>query len=384
MRIGVVREIMENERRVALVPDAVSKLVKAGFEVIVESGAGEGAFLADADYGKTGATIASGPQDVYGKADIIPKVQRPLSRPTSAKSEADMVREGLVLVSLLSPGEDQELVALLAEKRATFFSMTLIPRSTRAQSMDVLSSQATVAGYKAVLIAAHSLGKFFPMLTTAAGTIPPAKILVIGAGVAGLMAIATARRLGATVEAFDIRPAVKEEVQSLGARFIDIELGAGETHDAQGYAKEISEEAKKREREVIARHVAGADAVITTAAVPGKRAPLIITREMVEMMRPGSVIVDIAADTGGNCELTEPGRIVVRNGVGIHGPTNLPSTMPVHASQMYARNILAFLDHIVRAGNLTIDLEDDITRATCLIHKGEILSEKVAAKEIAR
>jgi NAD(P) transhydrogenase subunit alpha len=374
MKIGIVKEIMEGESRVALVPDAVAKLVKAGSQVVVESGAGAGAMATDEQYGKAGAAIEDGPGKVYGTADIVPKLQRPMVHPKTNTHEVDLMKEGLVVISLFSPSDDQELPGLLAKKRITFFSMTLIPRTTRAQSMDALSSQSTVAGYKAALIGANSIGKFLPMLTTAAGTISPAKVFVLGAGVAGLMAIATAKRLGAVVEAFDIRPAVKEEVQSLGARFIDVELGAGETQDAGGYAKEISGEAKRREQEVIAKHVAAADVVISTAAVPGKRAPLIITAAMVEKMRPGSLVVDIAAETGGNCELTRPGTVVMKNGVAIHGPVNLPSTMPIHASFMYSRNILAFLGNIMRDDKLNVDFEDDITRATCLAHAGETRS----------
>ncbi|MFQ6103083.1 MAG: Re/Si-specific NAD(P)(+) transhydrogenase subunit alpha [Candidatus Glassbacteria bacterium] len=381
MKIGVVKEIVGYEKRVALIPDALEKIVKAGYEALVQSGAGDGAMIRDGAYEDVGARIASGPQEVFSQADVVPKVQRPVHNEMEGKHEVEMMREGLILISLLQPHEDPGLIKRLIEKKITAFSMSLIPRISRAQSMDVLSSQATVAGYKAVLIGSASLGKFFPMLTTAAGTLAPAKVLVLGAGVAGLMAIATAKRLGAVVEAFDIRPAVKEEVESLGAKFIDIELEAGETQDEKGYAKEISQAAKEREQAVITEHVKNADVVITTAAVPGKKAPLLITEDMVKGMKPGSVIVDIAAATGGNCELSEPGKEVVKHGVVIHGPLNLASTIPLHASQMYSRNITNFLAQIIHENKLDLNLEDEVVRETCVTHDGKVLN-RLAAEQV--
>jgi len=376
MKIGILKEIIADEKRVALVPGAVGRLTDAGCEVMVQSGAGEGALITDEDYREAGAKVLGSPEEVCREAEVVPKVQRPVDDTTSGKHEAQMLRGGSVLVSFLLPHEDPELLNLLAERRITSFSMNLIPRITRAQSMDVLSSQATVSGYQAVLIGAIALGRFFPMLTTAAGTIAPAKVLVLGAGVAGLHAIATARRLGAVVEAFDIRPAVKEEVESLGAKFIDATVEAGETQDAGGYAKDISEEAKAREQAFIKEHVRGADVVITTALVPGKPAPLLVTEDMVEEMRPGSVVVDLAAETGGNCALTEPGREIVKYGVVIHGPLNIPSMMPFHASQMYSRNISNFLGLIVRDSEINLDFEDEILKVSCLTHDGKILYQE--------
>jgi NAD(P) transhydrogenase subunit alpha len=373
MKIGVLKEIVAGEKRVALNPGAVGRLSGAGCEVVVQSGAGEDAMITDEAYREAGAKILGSSQEVCSEADIIPKVQRPVNDTTVGKHEAQMMKEGLVLVSYFMPHEDPELLNLLAERRITAFSMNLIPRITRAQSMDVLSSQATVSGYQAVLIGATAVGRFFPMLTTAAGTIAPAKVLVLGAGVAGLHAIATARRLGAVVEAFDIRPAVKEEVESLGAKFIDVAIDAGETQDAGGYAKDISEEAKAREQAFIKEHVRGADVVITTALVPGKPAPLLVTEDMVSEMSPGSVVVDLAAENGGNCALTERGREIVKYGVVIHGPLNIPSMMPFHASQMYSRNISNFLGLIVQDSEINLDFEDEILKEACLTHDGKIL-----------
>ncbi len=378
MKLGIIKEIAEHEKRVALIPDALAKLVKKGYEAVVQSGAGDGAMIPDSAYTEAGAAITTELEDVFRTADIITKVQRPILSSGLDRHEVDMMREGQILISLLLPHEDPELIKKLAEKRITSFSMNLMPRISRAQSMDVLSSQAIVAGYKAVLIGSASLGKFFPMLTTAAGTLAPAKVLVLGAGVAGLMAIATARRLGAVVEAFDIRPAVKEEVESLGAKFIDITLETEETHDEQGYAKEISEEAKKREQAVLNEHIARADVVITTAAVPGKKAPILISEDIVKGMEPGSVIVDIAAETGGNCEISEPGKEVVKHGVVIHGPLNLASTIPLHASQMYARNVSNFLAQIIKDNKLELNLEDEVVKDTCITHEGKILNAQAA------
>lgn len=370
MRIAVVKEVEVGERRVAAVPEVVGRLVKQGLEVWVESGAGEGSFFSNDAYEAVGAKIIHDTAAVWREADAIVKVAPPKER------EIEMMREGSVLIGFVNPLGSPQIVQQLANRRVTAFAMELIPRTSRAQSMDALSSQAGVAGYKAVLIAASALPKFFPMLTTAAGTIRPAKVFVIGAGVAGLQAIATARRLGAVVEAFDIRPAVKEEVQSLGAKFVEVQLQE-QTVGANGYAKEISDESKRRTQEAIAEHVRTADVVIATAQVPGKKAPLIVTEDMVAQMQPGSVIVDLAAEQGGNCAGTEPGKDVVRNGVTIIGPINLPSSMPVHASQMYAKNILTLVQYLVKDGQMQMNFDDDIIAETCIAHAGEIRNQRV-------
>jgi NAD(P) transhydrogenase subunit alpha len=370
MRIAVPKEIVAGERRVALVPALVASLIKSGLEVAVEAGAGEGAFFADADYEKAGAKIVAEPAALYREAGIVLKVQRPTQHPVLGKHEVDLMGEGSVLISFLQPASDPDLVRRLVDRKITSLSMDTIPRISRAQSMDALSSQATVAGYKAVLIAAFFLGKFLPMLTTAAGTIRPAKVLVLGAGVAGLQAIATARRLGAVVLAFDVRPAVKEQVESLGAKFLQIELAEAQTEDEGGYARQLSEESHRREVELIGSNVKDVDAVITTALIPGKPAPRLISKEMVAEMRAGSVIVDLAAEAGGNCELTECGKEVVKNGVTIYGPVNLPSTMPVHASQMYARNVSELLKLLLKDGGLNLDFADEIIKGACVTHEG--------------
>lgn len=370
MRIAVAKEVEVGEHRVALIPDVVAKLVKQGLEVWVEAGAGEGSFFSNDAYENAGAKIISDTDVLWREADVLLKVGVPYEH------EIDQMREGGVLISFLNPLANPSLVQRLANRRVTSFGMELIPRTTRAQSMDALSSQASVAGYKAVLIAAAALPKYFPMLTTAAGTIAPAKVFVMGAGVSGLQAIATARRLGAIVEAFDIRPAAKEEVQSLGAKFVEVKLEE-DTVAEGGYAKEVSEAAKKRSQEVLAEHVKNADAVITTAKVPGKKAPILVTEEMVAQMKPGSVIVDIAAEQGGNCACTEPGKDVQRNGVTIIGPMNLPATMPVHASQLYAKNVLSLVQYLVKDGALQLDFEDDIVKSTCVTHAGEISNQRV-------
>jgi H+-translocating NAD(P) transhydrogenase subunit alpha len=376
MRIGVAKEIEVCERRVALIPDVVAKLVKQGLEVWVEAGAGERAFLSDADYEAVGATISADTAKIWGEADVLLKVSPPQIR-DDGRSEVDLLKEGAVLISFLNPLGNPAIAQRLAERKITSMSMEMIPRSTRAQSMDALSSQASIAGYKAVLIAAAALPKYFPMLTTAAGTIAPAKVFIMGAGVAGLQAIATARRMGSVVEAFDIRPAVKEEVQSLGAKFVEVKLDE-ETTAAGGYAKEISEESKKRTQELVAQHVKNSDVVITTAQVPGRKAPLLVTEEMVMQMKPGSVIVDIAAEQGGNCACTEPGKDIVKHGVTIIGPINLPSSVPIHASQLYAKNVTSLLQLMVNKEKaLEINFADDIIEATCITHGGEIRNARV-------
>lgn len=370
MRIAVAKEVEVGERRVALVPDTVGRLVKQGLEVWVEAGAGEQAFFFDDAYKAAGATIVSDTGALWREADVLLKVNPP------KEHEIHQLKEGGVLIGFLNPLGNPNLIQRLAERRVTAFSMELIPRTSRAQSMDALSSQAGVAGYKAVLIAAAAVPKFFPMLTTAAGTIAPAKVFIMGAGVAGLQAIATARRLGAIVEAFDIRPAVKEEVQSLGAKFVEVQLNE-ETVAAGGYAKEVSEASKQRTQEVLTEHVKQADVVITTAQVPGRKAPILVTEEMVAQMKPGAVIVDLAAEQGGNCACTEPGKDVQRNGVTIIGPMNLPASMPVHASQMYAKNVLTLVQYLIKESALQLNFEDDIISSTCVSNNGEILNQRV-------
>ncbi|HEY9607286.1 MAG TPA: Re/Si-specific NAD(P)(+) transhydrogenase subunit alpha [Allocoleopsis sp.] len=370
MKIAIAKEIEVGERRVALIPDTVARLVKQGLEIWVEAGAGEAAFFTNEAYEAAGAKIISDTNTLWSQADVVLKVGVP------KEQEIYQLREGSSLISFLNPLGKPEIVQHLANRKVTAFSLELIPRTSRAQSMDALSSQAGVAGYKAVLIAAAASPKFFPMLTTAAGTIRPAKVFVMGAGVAGLQAIATARRLGAVVEAFDIRPAVKEEVQSLGAKFVEVKLDE-DTVATGGYAKEISEVSKQRTQEVLTEHVKNSDVVITTAQVPGKKAPLLVTEEMVQQMKPGAVIVDLAAEQGGNCAYTEPGKDVVRNGITIVGPINLPSSMPVHASQMYAKNISTLLQYLIKDGELQLNFEDDIIDSTCVTYGGEIRNQRV-------
>jgi NAD(P) transhydrogenase subunit alpha len=373
MKLGVPKELGSGEQRVAVVPDALAALKKAGLEVLVQAGAGAGAFLSDADYQRSGATIVSDPARLLGEADVVAKVQGP------CEQEAALLREGAVLISFLQPMQNLDVVRTLAGRKVSAFSVDLIPRISRAQSMDALSSQATASGYKAVLIAASSLARFFPMLTTAAGTIFAAKVLVLGAGVAGLQAIATARRLGAVVWGYDVRPVVREQVESLGAKFLQFHLGETNAEDKGGYARQLSAETQQRQQEWLAEQISGFDVVITTALVPGKPAPRLITRQTVERMRIGSVIVDIAAEAGGNCELTQPGKTIEHQGVIIHGPLNLPSTVAAHASQMYARNITAIVSQIVRDGALKIDLSDEVVRAALVTHNGEILHEGAKA-----
>jgi NAD(P) transhydrogenase subunit alpha len=369
MDVAVIREWNELEHRVALTPDAVAKLAARGLGVIVESGAGQAASLPDAAFAEAGARIVPDQATALAEADVLLL----LSRPTDDHLAG--LRDGAALIGMLQPLVNRDLVERLAASGLTAFSLDAVPRITRSQSLDALSSQATVSGYKAVLIAAGQLPKFFPMLMTAAGTIPPAKVLVIGAGVAGLQAIATARRLGAVVSAFDTRPVVKEQVQSLGAHFVELELDVAEGQDARGYARELSEDQHAQEQALIERHVADSDVVITTALVPGRPAPRLITAEAVAAMRPGSVIVDLAAETGGNCELTEPGKIVRREGVTIVGVLNLPSTMPLHASQMYARNLSELLTLITgEDGGLHLDFEDEIVADACITHDGRVVS----------
>lgn len=372
MKVGIPKEIASNEKRVALVPEAVGTVAKAGTEVLVEVGAGEGAYIPDRAFEEAGAILVPDARALFSQAEVILKVQAPILNTALGSHEVELIREGAVLITFLQPQSDPDLVQRLADRTITSFSMDRIPRIARAQKMDALSSQSTVAGYKAVLTAASSLGKFLPMLVTAAGTVPPAKVLVLGAGVAGLQAIATARRLGAVVQAYDIRPAVKEQVESLGGTFVELDLAGEQTEDASGYARELTGESRERESVLLRRHVPQADIVITTALIPGRRAPILITGEMVREMKRGSVVVDLAAETGGNCELTEPGTTVSKHGVIIHGDLNIPSTVPLHASQMYSRNISSLLLHLVRNGALDLDFNDPITNDTCITHEGRV------------
>jgi H+-translocating NAD(P) transhydrogenase subunit alpha len=366
MIVAALRERQADERRVALVPELLPRLVKGGLEVQVETGAGEAAGFPDSVYREAGAKL--GP-DPLPAADFLLKVRPP------TKEEAARFKPGATFIGFLHPAANAEVVADLASQSITAFAMDLMPRITRAQPMDALSAMSTIAGYKAVLLAANRLPRIFPLLMTAAGTVHPARVFIIGAGVAGLQAIATAKRLGAVVEAFDTRPAVREQVESLGAKFVALELQAEKAEAATGYATAQTEEFYKRQRELMSRSVAAADVVVTTALVPGKKAPVLITEEMVRGMRPGSVIVDLAAEQGGNCALTQPGKDAVDQGVTILGPLNLPSTVPYHASQMYARTVVNYLLHLFRDGQLRVDLTDELTRGPLVTHQGKNLLE---------
>src|SRR2546422_1705078 len=371
MIVSIPKESALGERRVALVPELVPKLTKAGLEVIVQSGAGAAAGFLDPPYIDAGARIEP---DVFEKADVLLKVQPPTA------AEIDRMKAGATLIGFLQPYTSVSEIRALAARRITAFSMELMPRITRAQPMDALSAMSTVAGYKAVLLAASRLPKIFPLLMTAAGTMTPARVFIIGAGVAGLQAIGTAKRLGAVVEAYDTRPAVKEQVESLGAKFAELGLETKDAEEKSGYAKAQSDEFYKKQQEMMFKYVTAADAVIPTALVPGQRAPILITEEMVRGMRPGSVIVDLAAEQGGNCALTEPGQEVVKHGVVIMGPINLPSTVPFHASQMYARNVTSFLAHLLKDSVIHLDLNDELTRGPLVTYQGEILHEAVKAR----
>jgi NAD(P) transhydrogenase subunit alpha len=367
MTIGVPAEQFPGERRVALVPASIVALKKAGFDVLVERGAGARAGFTDSAYQDKGAQIAASRADVF-TADIVLQVR---------VGDAALMRQGQVVIGTADPLGSPDAVRQIAASGVTAFALELIPRITRAQSMDVLSSMATIAGYKAVLLAADALPRMFPLLTTAAGTITPAHVFIVGVGVAGLQAIATARKLGAVVEAYDVRPAVKEQVQSVGAKFVELPLETAQAEDKGGYAKAQDEAFYQRQREMMGRVVAANDVVITTAVVPGKKAPILVTADMVRGMAPGSVIVDLAAERGGNCELTRADQTVVENGVTILGPTNLPATVPYHASQMYAKNITTFLLHLVKDGALKIDASDEITRDTLIARDGDVANARV-------
>jgi NAD(P) transhydrogenase subunit alpha len=384
--IGVPRETYPGERRVALIPAAVSTLTKAGLDVLVETDAGSAAGFTDSAYQDKGAQIGASRADVFATADIILQVRTVGANPEAGRADLELLRAGQVCIGLAEPLTSVSATQALSERTISLFAMEFIPRISRAQSMDALSSMATVAGYKAVLLAAERLPKMFPMLVTAAGTIIPARVFIVGAGVAGLQAIATARRLGAAVEAYDVRPAAKGHVLSLGAKFVELPLETQDSEETSGYAKALGEDFYRRQQELLAHVVASSDVVITTAAVPGKSAPVLISEEMVVRMAPGSVIVDLAAERGGNCALTRPDEVVTTHGVTILGPTNLPATVPQHASQLYAKNVTSFLLHVLhglhgfhglKEGKLDLESEDPIIQSTLVIHAGEVVHPQV-------
>lgn len=377
MIVGVPKESYPGERRVALVPLVIPNLAKAGLEVIVEAGAGESAGYPDAAYAEKGAKIVPDRAAVFGTADIIVQVLCYGSNDVTGKADLPLMRKGQTLIGFLRPFGTQEVVQQIAQAGVTAFSVELMPRTTRAQSMDALSSMATICGYKAVLLAAETSLRIFPMMTTAAGTITPARVFVIGAGVAGLQAISTARRLGAVASAYDMRPAAKEQVQSLGGRFVELPIEAQNAQDARGYGTAQDETFYARQRELLGRVVAESDVVITAAVIPGKKSPVLITADMVTGMAPGSVIVDIAAERGGNCELTKMGQTITAQGVTIIGTINIASTVPYHASQMYARNITTYLTYMVKEGKLQMNLQDEIIRETLVTNGGEIVNTRV-------
>ncbi len=377
MIIGILRETFAGEDRVALVPDAVSGLVARNSEIIVEPGAGTAAGFADTDYIEHGAQIAADRDEVFARADVVLQVRTFGANPEAGRADLALTRSGQVIIGASDPLTAGPQLREMATTGATLFAMELIPRITRAQSMDILSSMATIAGYKAVLIAADALPRMFPLLMTAAGTMTPARVLIIGAGVAGLQAIATARRLGAVVQAYDVRPAVKEQIESLGAEFIELQIDAGDSEDAGGYAKAQDEAFYRRQREELAKVAGQNDVVVTTAAIPGQPSPLLITADAVRAMDPGSVIVDLASERGGNCELTRPGETVVEDGVQIMGPLNLPAAVPNHASQMYSHNISTFLRHLLGEEELQFDMEDEITRETLVMRDGQVVHPRI-------
>lgn len=376
MIIAVPRETHPGERRVALIPASVPTLVKAGLDVLIEAGAGLSAGYTDQQYGEKGARIAPTRSEAFA-GDVLLQVRAAGANPQTGHADLALYRQGQVVIGMCDPLGSPQLAAEIAAKGVSLFSLELLPRITRAQSMDVLSSQATIAGYRAVLLAAEALPKMFPMLITAAGTINAAKVLIVGAGVAGLQAIATARRLGASVSAYDVRPAVKEQVQSLGAKFVEMELATATAEAKGGYAQQMDEEFYRRQRELMARVVADSDVVITTAAIPGKKSPILVTAEMVAKMARGSVIVDLAAERGGNCELTKADETTVAHEVTILGPTNLPAEIPQHASQMYAKNITTFLLNLVKDKQVQINLEDEIISDTLITRDGQVVNPRI-------
>jgi NAD(P) transhydrogenase subunit alpha len=368
MKISVPKETKPFEKRVALTPDGVKTLVKSGFECLIEAGAGENSHFSDEQYEKAGASIAKDKAQAYREGDIVLKVNAP------QPDEVRLMKEGAVLISFMYAYNNPELVNACIDRKISAFAMDAVPRISRAQKMDALSSQANLGGYKAVLLGANALGKIFPLMMTAAGTITPARVMIFGAGVAGLQAVATAKRLGAVVEVTDVRPETKEQVESLGGKFLQVE-GAGQVKTEGGYAKEVSEEYLKKQQELVKKHVADADLVITTALVMGKKAPILVTDEMVRSMKKGSVIVDMAVEAGGNCDLSELNKTVVKHGITIIGESNLPSLLPVNASELYAKNIIALLLHLATKDGFKFEMEEDITKGSVITHKGEILNE---------
>jgi len=377
MIVGVPKEIYPEERRVALVPAVISNLKKAGIDVLVESGAGLAAGYPDAGYSEKGARLTENRNEVFASADIIVQFLVHGANDKNGQADLPLLKKGQAVVGFLRPLGALQTLNDLAERGVSAFSVELMPRTTRAQSMDALSSMATICGYKAVVLAADTLPRMFPMLTTAAGTIAPARVLIIGAGVAGLQAIATARRLGAVASAYDMRPAAKEQVQSLGGRFVELPIEAKDAQDTRGYGTAQDESFYAKQRELLGNTVADSDVVITAAVIPGKRSPVLVTKEMVQRMAPGSVIIDLAAERGGNCELTKPDEITVAHGVTIIGEFNLAGTVPYHASQMYARNLTSFLLHLVKEGKVNLNLQDEIIRETLVTHNGEIVNARV-------
>ncbi len=377
MILGVPKEIYPGERRVALVPAVLPTLTKAGFEVHVQSGAGLEAGYPDSAYADKGATIVGDRESIFAAADIVVQVLCYGANDRTGEQDMPLLRRGQILIGFLRPFGTLEVVRRIAQAGVTSFSVELMPRTTRAQSMDALSSMATVSGYKAVLLAADSLPRMFPMLTTAAGTVTPARVFVIGCGVAGLQALATARRLGAVISAYDLRPAAKEQVQSLGGRFVELPIEAKDAQDARGYARSQDEEFYRRQRELLGKAVQESDVVITAAVIPGKKSPILVTEEMVKGMAPGSVVVDLAAERGGNCDITAPGQMIVKHGVTIAGPINIASGVPYHASMMYARNIGAFVTHLIKDQKLNLNPSDQIVADTVLTNDGEIVQARV-------
>ena len=375
MVIAVPKEILPGEKRVAIVPDVASKLIKKGFQINIETNAGLGASFTDKDYEAAGAKIFSNVEELYNSADIVLKVQRPVEHPQLNKHEIDLIKKDTLLIALVYILHYPEIAKQCAAKGINLISMDAVPRTTLAQKMDALSSQANIAGYKSVLMAANQLGKIFPLMMTAAGTIQPARVVIMGAGVAGLQALGTAKRLGAIVEVSDIRPSVKEEVQSLGGRFIEVETDE-DMQDEGGYAKEASEEFLKKQKELIFKHVTNADIVITTALVPGKKAPILVTEEMIKNMKPGSVVLDMAVEFGGNCEISERGETITKHDVIIIGEDNLPGLVPVNSSSVYAKNIQALLEHISKEGAVELSLEDEIVKGALITHNGEVINER--------
>ena len=374
--VGVPKETFPGERRVALIADIVPSMVKSGAEVLVESGAGVAAGITDESYTRKGAKIATR-DEIFAKSEVVFQVRTFGANPAAGRADLGAMRPGQIVIGMTDSLNDPALSSDLAKTGATVFSLELVPRITRAQSMDVLSSMATIAGYKAIILAADVLPRFFPMFMTAAGTIAPARVFIVGVGVAGLQAIATAKRLGAVVSAYDIRPAVKDQVKSVGAKFVEFELQTGEAEDKGGYAKAMGEEFYRKQREMMAKVVKEHDVVVTTAAVPGKKAPILVTEDMVKGMNPGSVIVDLAAERGGNCESTRPGETVDVHGVTVMGPLNLPSTVPYHASQMFSKNLIAFFQNMVKNGAVDINADDEIIRDTMITKGGEVVSPRV-------